>query len=107
VVVLSTFELSMLAAVYAIGVASVWVMNARACRRDAGKRARHDALPWWYRALCPLLVVPLFTVVPLLLFGLGYEVFSGLVLLVVAPAAMWLVEIAAVRWYRKAGLWSA
>jgi hypothetical protein len=104
---LSLLELSVLAAVYAAGVASVWALNARALRRSAEKRARYKALPWWYRAVCPVLVVPLFTVVPLLLFGLGYEVLSGIVLLVAAPGAMLVAEIGAVRWYRKAGLWSA
>jgi hypothetical protein len=102
----SLFEIFILAAVYITALATLAVMKWRELRRDNEKKARYWSMPWWYRALCPMLVVPLFTVVPLVLFGLGHEIFSGIVLFAAAPVAMLFVEIGAVRWYRKAGLWS-
>lgn len=82
-------------------------MTAREAHRAPEKKARYEALPWWYRFLCPLVVAPLFTAIPLLLFMKGFVVLAGIIMLVGAPAAMLLMDVGAVRWYRKAGLWGA
>ena len=101
---MSTVEIFGIVAAYLLGLAVAFLLGRREHTRCPEKARRYSALPWHHRLAWPLIVVPLFTAVPLLLYGKGLVVLAALTGVVVAPRAMLILELACVRWYRRAGL---
>ncbi len=81
------------AAVYAVALLVLALMNKREFKRCPEKGARYRALPVRYKVTCWFVVVPLF----------AGTILEG-ALFIPAIASFALVEAACVRWYRKAGL---
>lgn len=69
-------------------------MKRRDFKRSPDKATRYRALPFRYKALCWLLVLPMF----------AGSLLSGWLLLP-ALASLYLTEVLCIRWYRQAGLW--
>lgn len=69
-------------------------LHRREFKRSPDKAARYRALPFRYKALCWLLVLPLF----------AGSLLNGWLLLP-ALGSLYLAEVLCLRWYRKAGLW--
>lgn len=78
---------------YAVALGVVATMNAWEFKRRPEKRARYRVLPIRYKLSCWFIVVPLF----------AGTLLEGMLFLP-ALAFFALLEVACVRWYRKAGL---
>lgn len=86
-------DLPLFMAAYLLAALAVAGMKRREFKRSPGKAARYRALPFRYKALCWLLVLPLFA--------------GSLLnwwLLLPALASLYLAEVLCIRWYRQAGL---
>jgi hypothetical protein len=103
---MSAVEIFGIVAAYLVGLAVALLISNREYKRAPEKARRYAALPWHYRLVFPLIVVPLFTAVPLLLYGRGFGVLAAVTGVVFAPLAMLVLDLATVRWYRRAGLLS-
>lgn len=79
---------------YALAAAIAAVLKHAEFKRAPDKRARYQALPMRYKALCWLVVLPLFA-----------GTLIAWWLLLPAMACLLLVEGLCIRWYRSAGLW--
>lgn len=94
-------------AAYLAVLAFVQLLQARELRRDADKRRRYQALPWAYRLLCPVFVLP-WMVFPFFITahvdGWWREALRVAPFLV-GWSAFLLVRIACISWYRKNGYW--
>jgi hypothetical protein len=89
---------------YLAGLALVTWINRTEFARSPHKAARYKRLPLYYKAICPLFVVPSFSALPLLLYEYGYSGTAIFVFIVLTPVSMLVAEIAAVRWYTRNGL---
>lgn len=89
---------------YLVGLGVALLLGRRERSTSAEKARRYAVLPWRYRLACPLVVVPLFTALPLVLLVDGFPALAAITGLVLAPASLLLLEMAAIRWYRRAGL---
>lgn len=85
---LATFAL-----LYAAALVAVRVLHLREFKRAPGKGQRYRALPLRYKLMCWFVVLPLFA-------GGVLHVASWALALV----AWFVLEVACIRWYRKAGL---
>ena len=86
-------EAALFAAVYAIALLVLAVLNKREFKRCPEKGLRYKALPVRYKAACWFFVVPLF----------AGTILQG-PLFIPALVSFAFLEGACVRWYRKAGL---
>lgn len=86
-------DAALFAAVYAVALLVLFVLNRREFKRCPEKGLRYRALPIRYKAACWFFVVPLF----------AGTLLQG-PLFIPALVSFLLLEGACVRWYRKAGL---
>ena len=91
--ILQVPQLVLFVFVYACSMLGLWFMNRREFKRCPEKGTRYQALPVVYKLACWLIVMPLFAGI----------LFEG-ALFIPATVAFMLLEVASVRWYRKAGL---
>lgn len=87
-------ELLLFLGTWLLSALAVAAMRRREFERSPDKAARYRALPFRYKALCWLLVLPLF----------AGSLLNGWLLLP-ALASLYLAELLCLHWYRKAGLW--
>ena len=90
---------------YVLGLLTALYFKHRELAKDPYKAARFKIVPFHYKLACCLVVIPLFSAVPVALIyplNLGY---ISLFPLVLGFAAHVLLEIACVPVYRRHGLW--
>lgn len=87
-------DLPLFLATYLLAALAVAGIKRREFKRSPDEGARYRALPLHYKALCWLLVLPLF----------AGSLLNGWLLLP-ALVSLYLAEVLCLRWYRKAGLW--
>jgi len=86
-------DAALFAAVYVVALLVLAVLNSREFKRCPEEGSRYRALPIRYKAACWFFVVPLF----------AGTILQG-PLFIPALVSFSLLEVACVRWYRKAGL---
>ena len=78
---------------YLVAVAITFALHANDARVSPKKGARYKALPWTYKALCYLGVLPWIGIMPIAPWG-------GAVALILFA----FLEAAAIRWYERQGM---
>ena len=86
-----------------VAAALAEMLQRREFAKSAEKASRYRRLPLVYKALCFVVVVPLFTAIPLALLGSGRPGLAAVIAIVAAPASYLMLEITVVGWYKKHG----